>query len=154
MDLDDLRAKLLVNKDSTDWDEDEAISAAFKPGPAVMNLALPKSGEKRLRTSEPESPPVRPAKRPKIQEAEVPREPKTPKVQTHQLDEVVLPIRSNTIKESVSSGQSTHGDDDYSFKLDFFAITKPRPSARQDRMSLDFMELHSDEILESTSLNF
>ncbi len=77
--------------------------AAFKPGPEVMNLALPKPGEKRLRPSAGDEPTPQPEKRQKIEEPEVPQGSQTPKVEAHQLDEVILPVRSQTLKLSTAS---------------------------------------------------
>ena len=103
-----------MNQDSTDWDEEEAISAAFKPGPEVMNLALPSAGEKRIRSTLSDDPSPPAVKRAKVEEAPQPEGSQTPKVERHRLDEVILPTRKEFFKQSrASTGQSTHADEDH-----------------------------------------
>ncbi len=144
MDLERLRAALGA-RDSTDYDEEEAIRASIRPKKEeapVMSLALPKAGVKREREPESQSTSPSSQKRQKVtevSEAESEIASKEPSYQNPQL--------------SIEQSTAVSNEEDYSFSLDFRAVQKA-PVARQDRMSLDFMELRSEDLLESTALNF
>lgn len=124
LDLAKLKASLGAKENSTDYDEEEAISAAIRSDqpPSVMNLALPKkkaasAGAKRQR--EPASEETSPSqhKRAKVSEtseqAAVPEELPKP---TLSYSEIVKPFSALSVEQRTN----VSAEDDYSFTVDFY----------------------------------
>jgi hypothetical protein len=123
--LEKLKTSLGAKENSTDYDEEEAISAAVKPEsqpPSVMNLAMPKkaqqqpkAGVKRVRESVSEETSPSSNKRAKLSETSEQATEDLPKT-TLSYSEIVKPFSALSVEQRTN----VSADDDYSFTVDFY----------------------------------